>query len=103
MTETPQQRIERLAEHWDTHEAVTGNGELLTEPETQEPMIVFSLRLPKGVADQLRVAAETRDLKATELAREWICQRLSHPSEHNPSADTVAGQLERLAAQLRAS
>lgn len=103
MDETPQERIERLAEYWDTHSAPDDGGYVQVEQSTEDPMIVYSLRLPKEVADQLRAAAEARDLKATELAREWIIQRLSHPSEHNSSADTVAGQLERLAAQLRAS
>lgn len=103
MNETPQQRIERLAEHWDTHQGITGEGEWLNEPATKDPMVVFSLRLPKEVADQLRAAAAERELKPTELAREWIIQRLDHASEHNPSVDTVAVQLEQLAAQLRAS
>ena len=102
MNETPQERIERLAEYWDTHSAPAEGYEQVEQPAS-DPMIVFSLRLPKTVADQLRVAAQSRDLKATELAREWITQRLSHPAEHSPTADTVAVQLEKLAAQLRAS
>lgn len=103
MTETPQQRIERLAEYYDTHQGVTGEGDWLTEPAPSDPMVVFSLRLPKAVADQLRAAAADRSLKTTELAREWITQRLTQPEEHDPTVDTVAGQLEQLAARLRAS
>ncbi len=103
MTESPQERVERLADHWDTHQAITGEGDWLTEVAPSDPMVVFSLRLPKAVADQLREAATARSLKPTELAREWITSRLSHPAEHHPAADTVAGQLEQLAAQLRAS
>ena len=47
-------------------------------------------------------AAAARGLKTTELAREWIIQRLSESEAHDPAVDAVAGQLERLAAQLRA-
>jgi hypothetical protein len=89
MNETPQERIERLAAYWDTHDAPTEGYEQVEQP-APDPMIVFSLRLPKAVTDQLR-------------AREWITQRLSHPAEHSPTADTVAVQLEQLAAKLRAS
>lgn len=103
MSETPQQRIDRLAEFYDTHQGVTGDGDWLTEPAPTDPMVVFSLRLPKAAADQLRAAAAARSMKTTELAREWIVQRLSESQAHDPAVDAVAGQLEQLAARLRAS
>lgn len=103
MEETEQDRIERLAEHWDTHQAITGEGEWLTEPAPAGPMVVFSLRLPRPIAAQLRAEAAARGLKPTELAREWITQHLNDPGGHNPASDAIAGQLEALAARLRAS
>jgi len=102
MTETPQDRIDRLAEYWDAHSA-PAEGYQQVEAPPSEPMVVFSLRLPQSAAQQLRAAAEARGLKTTELAREWIMSRLNHPAEYNVSAATVASQLEQLAAMLRAS
>ncbi len=102
MNETPQERIERLVAYWDTHSAPTDGYQQVVQPSL-DPMVVFSLRLPKETADLLRAAAQVRGMKPTELAREWLSHRLNHPDEHDPATDVVAGQLEQLAAQLRAS
>lgn len=99
-TDNDQDRIERLAAHWDATEAPDSTYTPVGEPAA-DPMVVYSLRLPRAVADQLRQAAEVRGLRTGELAREWIIERLQ--MGHHPTATELAGQLETLAAQLRAS
>jgi hypothetical protein len=103
MGETPQEKIERLAQYWDTRSAPAGGIYGQVDRPAADPIVVFSMRLPREVADQLRKAADARGMGPTELAREWIAERLSRPPGHSPAADAVAGQLEQLAAQLRAS
>lgn len=101
--ETPREQIDRLADYFDTHDALDGSGYTLTEEPPTNPMVVFSLRLPQTVADQLRTAAAERGMTPTELARIWITDRLTHPSEHSTDTTAIAQQLSQLAALLRAS
>lgn len=100
MTNTNQDRVERLAAHWDANDAPDTTYTAVPEP-VSDPMVVYSLRLPRAIADQLRQAAEDRGMRTGELAREWILERLQ--MGHHPTAADLAGKLETLAAQLRAS
>lgn len=100
MTNTNQDRVERLAAHWDATDAPDIDYTAVTEP-VSDPMVVYSLRLPRAIADQLRQAAEDRGMPTGELAREWISGRLQ--MGHHPTAVDLAGQLETLAARLRSS
>jgi len=100
MTESGQDRVECLAAHWDATEAPDAAYTQVTNPPA-DPMVVYSLRLPRELAAQLRQAAEVRGMRPTELAREWISERIK--IGHHPTASELAGQLEDLAAQLRAS
>ena len=65
--------LERLAEEFDT----TDQSEAIERAEPGEPvrgtpMVVTSLRIPKPVMDEVRRQAAQRDMKATQLVREWI-------------------------------
>lgn len=99
MMRMKQEQIEALAAKWDAQEAPDVEYTQVHEPAA-DPMVVYSLRLPRAVADQLRAAAERRGMRPAELAREWIAARLA--GDH-PTNRELADQLEHLAQQLRAS
>lgn len=94
-----QEQIEALAAKWDVTEAPDAEYTQVAE-SPPDPMVVYSLRLPRAVADQLRVAAGQRGMRPAELAREWITVRLA--GDH-PTTLELADQLEHLVQQLRAS
>lgn len=54
---------------------------VLEQPESvAEPMVTYALRLPKPVLDELRAAAETRNIRVSALMRVWLEERLGRES-----------------------
>jgi len=92
--------VERFAAHRDATDATDASYTQVSNP-APDPMVMYSLRLPRELAVQLRQAAEARDMRPTELARDWISERIK--MGHHPTTSELADQLEDLAAQLRAS
>ncbi len=82
MTTTQGDDLERVAEHYQTHDTSAD----LERAEydggtTAEPMITTSLRLPKPVMDAIRGVADVRGMRATALMREWLEQRLAEDAD----------------------
>ena len=44
----------------------------LPAPDTEEPMVSRSVRLPVGTYERVRAAAEARGIGVTTLMRQWI-------------------------------
>lgn len=66
---------------------------------TTEPMVSYALRLPKPVIDQLRVAAQKRDMRVTTLMREWLEERLIMEAEADEEAMVPVSALLALVAE----
>lgn len=70
------------------------------EPESvSEPMITYALRLRKPVIDQLRAAAQTRNVRVSTLMREWLEERLAVEGTYGPDATVPVSALLALVAE----
>lgn len=50
---------------------------VLEQPDTTaEPMVTYALRLPKPVLDELRAAADRRNVRVSTLMRTWLEERI---------------------------
>lgn len=50
----------------------------LEQPDSStEPMVTYALRVPKPVLDDLRAAAESRNIRVSALMRSWLEERLA--------------------------
>jgi hypothetical protein len=60
-------------------------------PDSPEPMVSRSIRLPLDLDERIRTAAEARGLGATTLMRQWIEKGLAEldPSATVPLADVI--------------
>jgi hypothetical protein len=72
-----QERLERLAEHYQSTDASADLDRAHYEGGVvAEPMVTTSLRLPKSIMDAVRGAADARKMRPTALMREWIERQL---------------------------
>lgn len=64
--------IDEIAEYYETHDTAEEmeGGRLV--PPLSDPMVVTSVRLPKGTLDQVRNEARHRGIGPTQLIRQWI-------------------------------
>jgi predicted transcriptional regulator len=65
-------------------------------------MVSRSVRFDRATVERLRAVADTRGVGITQMMRQWILDRLE-AEEHGRRQDEIAGELERLARQLRAT
>jgi hypothetical protein len=83
-------RLDELAEYYDTHDLSTemehGQWEEECEPD---PMVATSLRLPKSLLDWVREQAAAAHMKPTALIRAWIEQQ-------RQGSDNLNRRVERL-------
>ena len=64
-----------------------------------EPMVTYALRLPKPIIDQLRLAAQARNVKVSTLMREWLEERLTIAGRADDDATIPVSALLALVAE----
>lgn len=62
-------------------------------------MVTYALRLPRQVIDELRAAAQARNVKVTTLMREWLEERLTLESHGDEDATVPVSALLALVAE----
>jgi hypothetical protein len=94
---------QELAEFYDNTDLTSLEpGEPVAVDTSREPMVSRSVRFDRATVERLRAVADTRGVGITQMMRQWILDRLE-AEEHGRRQDEIAGELERLARQLRAT
>lgn len=94
---------QELAEFYDNTDLTSLEpGEPVAVDTSREPMVSRSVRFDRATVERLRAIADTRGVGITQMMRQWILDRLE-AEEHGRRQDEIAGELERLARQLRAT
>lgn len=75
---------------------------VLEQPDTTaEPMITYALRLPKPVLDDLRSAADKRNVRVSTLMRTWLEERLGREAAGQDKVISVDDILALVAERSR--
>lgn len=64
-----------------------------------EPMVTYALRLPQPIIDQLRAAAQNRNVRVSTLMREWLEERLAIEGTYSSDATVPVSALLALVAE----
>lgn len=54
----------------------------------KEPSMIYSIRVPVGAVERLRLLADARGKQATALVREWVLERLDSELEREVAASS---------------
>lgn len=75
---------------------------VLEQPDTTvEPMVTYALRLPKPVLDDLRTAADKRNVRVSTLMRTWLEERLGREAAGQDKVISVDDILALVAERSR--
>lgn len=94
-------QLRELAEYYDNTDLAEHIEQATWEEHAPapEPMVTYALRLPSPVIEQLRAAAQARNVKVSTLMREWLEERLTVESHGGEDATVPVSALLALVAE----
>lgn len=99
MTGPENENMDQVREHYDHTELPLSTLRRVAVNRPGRPQEAFALRLPPEVVDELRVQAELRGMGVTQLAREWVVERLELERRRPGSADPALWERTRAAVE----
>lgn len=95
-TFTVAKELQRLRDHYDTHDAGDEMADGEWEGPGPDPMVTTSLRLPKSVLDQVRAQARQLGVRPTSLIRRWVEAQVFGTEDQYVTRGELRRELARL-------
>ena len=99
MTSQGHEGLDQVRDHYDRTELPLSSLRRVSVNRPGRPQEAFALRLPPEVVEELRAQAEVRGIGVTQLAREWVIERLELERRRPSSADRLLWERTRAAVE----